>query len=97
MPAFLATSILLEADFLPGDRETVRLPCNTVVVHNGAVSVRGVETWRIDALRWQPDSLAFEAAGECHRYRVGRPSLAGALTARFPIRLTSAPADAGRG
>ncbi|AOY96281.1 hypothetical protein BKK79_32285 [Cupriavidus sp. USMAA2-4] len=86
MPAFLATSILLEADFLPGDRETVRLPCTTVVVHDGAISVRGVETWRIDALRWQPDSLSFESGGECHRYRVGRPSLGGALTARFPLR-----------
>lgn len=35
MPAFIATAVFLEADYLPGDREEIRLPCSTVVVHNG--------------------------------------------------------------
>lgn len=86
MPAFIATAVFLEADYLPGDREEIRLPCSTVVVHNGAVSVRGIETRHLEKLGWTPDALSFEAAGEHHRYRVAAPALGGALTAKFPIR-----------
>ncbi len=84
MLVIMATSIFLEAQFLPGDMEELRLPCQLIEVRDNLVTVHGVETRYLQRLNWVPDYLSFEADGQHLRYRVGRPAVKPPLRARFP-------------
>ena len=85
MPAYQAASILLEAHYFGDDAELLRLPCDCVTVHGGAIVVTGLETRYLHGLRWTPDYLSFEAGGDHHRYPVSRPAVVGPLAARVAM------------
>ncbi|GAB7549221.1 hypothetical protein [Cupriavidus sp. 8B] len=77
-------SIFLESHFLPGDTAELRLACESVTVTADAVTVRGVETCQLEAMKWAPDYLSFGSGDEHHRIKVARPATKPPLRARFP-------------
>ncbi|MDW3682919.1 hypothetical protein RA280_14415 [Cupriavidus sp. CV2] len=86
MPAmtYQAESIFLESHFLPGDTAELRLPCDTILVSDDAVTVLGVETRHLQAMVWLAEYLSFDADGQHHRLRIARPFIKPPLRARFP-------------
>ncbi|MGT2427909.1 hypothetical protein ACU4HD_02935 [Cupriavidus basilensis] len=78
-------TIFLESQFLPDDVAELRLPCESVTVGTGAVTVQGVETRHLQAMVWAAEYLSFEADGQHHRFRVARPAVKPPLRARFPL------------
>lgn len=86
MPAtYPAKSIFLEVEFFGDDRDEILLPCQAVTVDRGAILVRGVETRHLNAIRWIPDALSFQAYDRHHRFPVGRPIVLDSDLAQFPL------------
>jgi len=85
MPLYQSDSILLEAYYFGDDSESLRLPCGSVCVGAGAILVDGIEPRQLQALRWTPDFLSFDAQGTRHRYPVSPPALVGPGQARFAL------------
>ncbi|WP_454735266.1 hypothetical protein [Cupriavidus necator] len=85
MPLYQSDSILLEAYYFGDDAESVCLPCKGVRVDAGAIIVHGIAPQQLQALRWTPDFLSFDAHGTRHRYPVSRPALVGPGQARFAL------------
>ncbi|WP_354687985.1 hypothetical protein [Cupriavidus necator] len=85
MPLYQSDSILLEAYYFGDDAESIRLPCDGVRVDAGAIIVLGIPPDQLQALRWTPDFLSFDAQGMRHRYPVSRPALVGPSQARFAL------------
>ncbi|MGE8453884.1 MAG: hypothetical protein ACN6OP_25400 [Pseudomonadales bacterium] len=84
MTTFRPASIFLESHFLPGGTAELRLPCDTILVSDDAVTVQGIETRHLQAMVWVAEYLSFDADGQHHRFRIARPHVKPPLRARFP-------------
>lgn len=87
MPATYPTqSIFLETCFFGHVSEELRLSCSAVTIHRDEVSIAGLEARHLHAIQWMPDTLSFELYGRHYSFKVARPVVVDALSARFTLR-----------
>ncbi|SPD47482.1 hypothetical protein [Cupriavidus neocaledonicus] len=80
------SAVFLEAQFFPDDQVEERLDCEGISERRDRIVVHGLDVRHIRALRWTPDYVSFQAAGQVRRHAVSRWAEAGPNTVVFARR-----------
>ncbi|NOV25360.1 hypothetical protein E5S69_17795 [Cupriavidus necator] len=91
------SAVFLEAQFLPDDQVEERLDCEAITERRDKIVVHGLDVRHVRALRWTPDFVSFQAAGQVRRHAVSGWAEAAPSTGVFARREHAAIAEVDHG
>jgi hypothetical protein len=80
------SAVFLEAQFFADDLVEQRLECEGITERQDKIIVHGLDARHVQALRWTPDYVSYQAEGQVRRHPVTRWAEAGPNTVVFARR-----------